>query len=134
MELDKFLEHYGVKGMHWGVRNKRGPDGRVSTEHKRTEQIRQKRQTHGTKALTNKEIGDYNKRLELERKLNQLDPKKQGAIKKGHNFTKEVLAIGATANAVIAFSKSPAGKKLAENLAKKSTKKATKIPMKALTA
>lgn len=29
---DDYLEHYGVKGMKWGVRRKEGTDGRVSTK------------------------------------------------------------------------------------------------------
>ena len=29
---DDYLEHYGIKGMKWGVRRKEGPDGRVSTK------------------------------------------------------------------------------------------------------
>lgn len=27
---EEFLSHYGVKGMRWGVRRKRGPGGRVT--------------------------------------------------------------------------------------------------------
>ena len=70
-----FLEHYGVKGMKWGVSRPRGSNGRVSTERKQADKTLQKTRTHGKRSLTNKELADYNKRLELETKFNKLQEK-----------------------------------------------------------
>jgi hypothetical protein len=62
-----FLEHYGVKGMRWGVsRNMPGAPGRASTERKVADKTYFKDKEHGRRALTNKELADYNKRLQLE--------------------------------------------------------------------
>lgn len=71
-EVEGFLSHYGIKGMKWGVRRPRGSSGRVSTERKRVDQINLKVKTHGKKSLTNKDLADYNKRLEMESKFERL--------------------------------------------------------------
>lgn len=98
-EIEEFLEHHGVKGMRWGVRRKRGADGRVSTEAKRADEILSKAKKHGRKSLTNKELGDLTKRLELERKFNQLNPPKPNPSKVVAKF---ILNIGTTAVAEVA--------------------------------
>lgn len=61
-----FLEHYGVKGMKWGVSRMPGSPGRASTERKVADKTYFKDKEHGRRALTNKELADYNKRLQLE--------------------------------------------------------------------
>jgi hypothetical protein len=33
MDTDEFLEHHGIKGMHWGVRRDRSSDGSESSDH-----------------------------------------------------------------------------------------------------
>jgi hypothetical protein len=66
-EQREFLEHYGVKGMKWGVsRNRPGAPGRASVERKAADKVFFKDKEHGRRALTNKELADYNKRLQLE--------------------------------------------------------------------
>jgi hypothetical protein len=50
-----FLEHYGVKGMRWGVsRNMPGAPGRASTERKVADTTYFKDKDHGRRALFNK--------------------------------------------------------------------------------
>lgn len=84
-----FLEHHGVKGQRWGVRRRSG-SGRMSTEAKRSHEILTKAKTHGHKALTNKELGDLNKRLQLEQQFHKLNPAKTHPTKKVTKFIGEI--------------------------------------------
>lgn len=129
--LDGFFEHHGIKGMKWGLRRKRGANGRVSTEAKRTALIADKHKVHGKKSLTNKELADYNKRLELENKFSKLS-KRKNELKTGHSFVKEVLAVGATVNLAIAFSKSDAGKHIANAMQRHKTSMARRAASKVI--
>jgi hypothetical protein len=119
-DIEEFLEHHGVKGMRWGIRRKRGSDGRVtgsvprvSREAKVAAASAKKLRAHGVSSLTNKELADLNKRLNLEQQANKLNPSQ---VKKGHDAIKEVLAVGATVNAAILFAKSPAGQAIAKSI------------------
>lgn len=64
------LTHYGVKGMRWGVRRKRGPDGRVSKDYSEARKLLQKPK----RQLSNEDIKKINKRLNLEREMERMDP------------------------------------------------------------
>ena len=88
--VDDILEHYGVKGMHWGVRRYRSGGGSLSTTRppkhdnkfkvgdKRQNhasmdsityrQLHAKAQKHGHHALSNDEIKKLTTRFELEKK------------------------------------------------------------------
>lgn len=68
-----FLEHFGIKGMKWGVR-RRDPSIPASEDHQRLATVKQKSKAGGTKSLSNKEIQDYLARLNLERQFNQTKP------------------------------------------------------------
>lgn len=95
--VDDFLEHYGVKGMRWGVRRRRGvgsdgPEGvtvnvkkghgvvetsgghhhEVSAEAVRAAAVRQVAAKSSTSALTNKDLQDAVNRMNLEKNYNKL--------------------------------------------------------------
>lgn len=81
---DAFLEHYGVKGMKWGVRRQqlrdklRGnrPPGlrEVSEDAAKVKSIKSKRNTKGMDSLSNAELKTALERLDLEARMNRLSP------------------------------------------------------------
>lgn len=72
-DVDKFLSHYGVKGMRWGVRkNSSKKEKYVSPEHKTLSELR----TKPVSSLTNEELAFVNNRLNLEMNFNRLNPSK----------------------------------------------------------
>ncbi len=98
--IEKIIRHHGIKGMRWGVRRKRGKDGRVSQDYKTSRGILKKK----TKQMSNEELRKLNKRLELERKLSQVDPRASatGKRKVGQFMnTYSNMAISAVAGAAI---------------------------------
>lgn len=107
--VQNFLSHYGVKGMRWGVRRRRGvgSDGplgvtvkvkkgsgvvettgghhhEVSAEAVRAAAVRQVAKTSSTSALTNKDLQDAVSRMQLEKSYSKLmldrAPQKNAAL------------------------------------------------------
>lgn len=71
---EEFLEHFGIKGMRWGVRRsktvleKEGP----SDDYQRAAEAKAKLKKSGAQALTNKEMQDLVNRMNLEKQLSTL--------------------------------------------------------------
>lgn len=71
---EDFLEHYGVKGMHWGVRkavdavkgNAAVKYASASEDHKRAVAVKTKAKVAGVQTLTNKDLQDVITRMNLE--------------------------------------------------------------------
>lgn len=85
--IEEFIEHHGVKGMKWGVRNIRNrvTVGKPSKRHTGTER------THFTKSpkrLTSNELESRIKRMETEKKYNDLNKRD---VSKGSQLASEVL-------------------------------------------
>lgn len=88
--LDDYLEHFGVKGMKWGVRRSgRGRSARGETDEggqrRKPSSDSKKTSALTTRApdqLTTKQLQAVNKRLELERNYSRLNPTK-GEILRG---------------------------------------------------
>jgi hypothetical protein len=128
------LAHYGVKGMKWGRRksdsssssqtSRRGP---VSEDAANARRIAAKVKKTGTKSLSNKEIQELSTRMNLEANLGRLRGQKSfmSRVKNGNELAKTVLAVGATVNAAVAFSQSPAGKRVISSLTTPSKKQQT---------
>jgi hypothetical protein len=108
-----FLQHYGVKGMRWGVRKngdisvtaaprKKPP---VSDDYAETKELRTKPVT----SLSNAQIRKVNERLQLERSYAELTSK-QSNMAKGGKFLDKALKGAKTAQTVYGLVNSPAGK------------------------
>lgn len=117
-----FLEHYGVKGMRWGVRRSKETE-KISNDAKRADyalkKVNAKTQTQ-YKPLSNNALKDLKTRLQLEADVKKLmpDPEPQYVkkITAGQKRVAWAIGVGMTVNAAIAFSKSPAGEFLMEQL------------------
>lgn len=120
---DDVLEHFGVKGMKWGVRKNRS--GSASEDAQRADAARKKIKTEGgTKALSNKELQDLVTRMNLEQQYSTLTGKqKKSTLNKGQETAKSILGVGKTVNEAIVFVNSPAMKLLKEQLAAGKKKK-----------
>lgn len=119
------ISHYGVKGMHWGVRKDRSggssapaakpaPKPRMSEDAKAVEKAFGKINRGGTDALSNQELQHLVNRLNLEQQYSRLtsEPNSQqaNALKQGQGLINTALGLGKTYNDVHKFLKSPAGK------------------------
>lgn len=87
IEVNEFLEHYGVPGMKWGVRKSRNERERAQTfgpskDAKTKQKIQAKAQNSGLNALTNQEMQTAINRMNLEvnysRLAEQTRPKSRG--------------------------------------------------------
>lgn len=105
---DSELCHYGVKGMKWGIRRYQNKDGTLtdagkrrqtkkeSKEQKRTQKNETKKQTSSKKKksaseMTDSELQDTIRRMELEKRYRDLVRDAQPKKTKGQQFVENVL-------------------------------------------
>ena len=97
IDEDDFLEHFGVKGMHWGVRRDSSGGGgsggasHISPDAARAHASATAARKHGTSALSNQDLQHLVARSQLERQYGQLN---QRQASQGEKIAKEIL-IGA---------------------------------------
>ena len=109
-----YLEHFGVKGMRWGVRKKQEPVSTgvaktpMSSDAALTSKIRTKARTSGMSSLSNEELFALNQRLQLERQYSALTS--LPATKSGMDKVNDMLKVVNTVNNVIKIVQSPVGK------------------------
>jgi hypothetical protein len=92
-KIDEFLEHFGIRGMRWGVRNKSklGSDG--STDFQTARTAAKKAKKGGAKSLSNAELQNLINRMNLEQQYARVVPPSTGAriAKSGGKFVGDVL-------------------------------------------
>lgn len=72
-KTDKFLSHYGVRGMKWGVRRSPAEIAKASGDAKASQKIRDTAKSSGTDALTNKQLQTAINRMNLEVNYSRLN-------------------------------------------------------------
>jgi len=72
--IDEVLEHFGVKGMKWGVRRSHPGISGSHEDAARAKQAKAKVKKGGTDALSNRELEDLVRRMNLEKQFSSLQP------------------------------------------------------------
>lgn len=92
---NSFLEHSGKKGMKWGIRNpvkklkNRIKNPHYSKDYKQTKNLRRK----SSKYLSNNQLRELNKRMELEQNYNRLSTT---PLNRGFTIARNIIAISGT--------------------------------------
>ena len=95
-DIDDYLEHFGIKGMRWGVRKNRSVDTSVesatkgkqkSDDAKTAAKSLQRSKKQGVGSLSNAELKALNERMNLESSYKQLNAKKKHGARK---FAEEI--------------------------------------------
>jgi len=125
------ISHYGVKGMHWGVRRgdssgggsapaaKPAPRPRISEDAKNVEKAFGKIDRGGTDTLSNHELQSVVTRLNLEQQYSRLTSSgtaQAHSVERGHQAVKQMLGVGKTINDVHKFMRSPTGKAIVKGV------------------
>lgn len=131
MENQDDLLHFGIRGMHWGVRKSqdsggggkapKAPRGKsVSVDAARFDKATKKVKTRGVSSLSNHELKALNERMNLEQNYAKLTASKSNVekMKKGHDTVKQILGVGTTAMTVYSLAKSPMVKDISKMLSK----------------
>lgn len=97
------VTHFGVKGMHWGVRKGAKPNTPAPRERRSEDSTNVQKhlatiEKHGVKALSNKELQEVVSRMNLMQQYSNLTggSKQKSNIQKGHDAAKKALAIHKT--------------------------------------
>lgn len=118
-EIEEFLEHFGVRGMHWGVRRARTSSPHPSSpEAARARQLHTTARSHGTHSLTNAELQALVQRMNLETQYSNLN---QRQVNKGQKIVTDLLVeVGKqTAKQLIIKGGEKGGQMLIKKLVKK---------------
>lgn len=114
--IEEVLAHFGVKGMHWGVRRRSKIDT-SSEDAKGAAEAKAKIKKGGTKSLSNKELQALVTRMNLEQQFDRLSSTGGSSkVSKGKKAVQAILTTGKTANDVISFVNSPAGQMIRKSL------------------
>lgn len=91
--MNDYIEHFGVRGMHWGVRKKN-----QSSDYKRAKFLGRK----NPNALSNRELAELNTRMNLESNYRNIKSRNHGPIQ---TFIKTAVMGAAAGIATAAASK-----------------------------
>lgn len=105
-KIEATLAHFGIIGMKWGVRRESSGG---SEDHRRAKELK----SRGIKHLSNAEINDLLKRLQLEKQMRDVSVNE---LKRGEEIVKTILNIGTTAAAIYGLSKTPLGEAISKRM------------------
>ena len=116
MTRDEFLEHFGKKGMKWGVtKAKTTNPSHTSADAARANKISSRSKKNGLDNLSNDDLAKLNKRSQL---LSEYKKNNPSTVKKGYEATKKAVAVAGTIGTVITIgakvAKSPLARKGAQ--------------------
>lgn len=134
------LEHFGILGMHWGVRRERAADGQVrgpskstrdgiSSDAARAKDAHTKVKTHGTDVLSNQDLQHLVNRMNLEQQYSRLTSgekpttKAKTRARMGKNFIKETIGVALMAKQVHEIANSQMTKDIGKTLSAHKAKK-----------
>lgn len=103
-EVERILEHHGVKGMRWGVRTK-SSSRKESSDYKKAAPLRKR----PVSELTNRQLKIANERGNLEQNFKRMNP---STAAKGKAAAAGILATATMAATAYNLIKSPAGQAL----------------------
>lgn len=122
--VDDYISHYGVRGMKWGVRKSRTTPSvtthPTSEDYANVATIKTTAKTHGTQALSNKQLQEAITRMNLEKQFNTLS---NGTKNKGSAWAQKFL-IDFGKQQVQQAANKYAAQKIAQMIAKQALKKA----------
>jgi hypothetical protein len=124
-DVEALLQHFGVKGMHWGVRRS-ASSKKTSTDAKKAAATKVKIKTHGRQSVSNKQLKDLVARMNLEKQHTTLS-RESASFTKGHEAVKSILAVAGTASAVFTLANSPLGKAVRSALKSNITRTAANV-------
>lgn len=111
-EVEEVISHWGVKGMHWGIRKRRSVNKAtrsaskaIDPEFLATQQALRTKTAH----LSNDQIKKANARIKLETEFRKNNPTK---LERGHAHAVKILAVAGTGVAAYEMVNSKTGKEI----------------------
>jgi len=107
--IDKTLEHFGIPGMHWGIRRGSSSKSTNVSDHMQSRLLKKK----GIKKLSTAELRTLNDRLQQEKTYKNLNPT---IMQKGKQIGTAILTGTAAVTTLYKFAHSPVGKALGNKM------------------
>lgn len=135
--VDTFFAHFGIKGMHWGVtrsqssgaakvqvttkpgKGVKATGGQGQSANKdaiRKAKQRQSAKKSTTDSLSNQQLQELVKRMQLEQQYDQLAKKEPTKFRKGKDTVDTVLSVFNTAQQIFNAVNSPLGKQIRKTI------------------